>query len=668
MMSVIVGAVLLVATIPVAHTSYAQAGPTTPPSVYESAIAYINRVLPDIGWPDSWRHEVIGRVSDDALSCPLIASMQQIQPVTVYKIWLRYGTTEYLLHVTEDGAGVVPCDPVLLGVPAPTGNTTDVQSSCLIDATLANVRSTPDSTANNNIIGELRNGTAPAIGRTADNLWYQVVLSNGITGWIAAGASTAIGPCDQLPVVGVSAQEFGPCPPNFVPDYLPPRINVGDTARIIAGGDPNVVRQQPTRSAERVGLLNGGTQITVLSGPLCGGGYVWWQVTDGNIIGWTVESYQPQNDYYIELVQSGGNVGTGSTSSIGSSGNDSSTIPSAPVLRNDAPFITSENVAALAPILDLNLNDATHVRYDPLSRYLAVINGAGVEMYYYPEYSLISDLTSLLTPTNPNIRTTALEFTPDGRYLVMGYNLGTLWAIDLETGRVFRLAPELQSTVNVIRFDANNRMVVGTGDLFNPTAQAQFGVYDFSRLNPETGEVPRLVTVFSEEGPVLDAILVGEHTAAYTTSNSLHIIDVNTGAMLYEQALTEAPSLLAHANGFGSFDDLLVTMKVGNTLTLLGWDEGDAILQPITPLADFIRPTALAVLPAAPQGVPLLLVAGETPNGIEELAIYQNVPPLRLVNFTLNVRDVALSADGQNVAVVLLRDNIPTVHIFAIPQ
>lgn len=90
--------------------AHAQEG-DTPAAVKETAINNLNRAIPNIGRPTSWRHIILGDLSNSALGCSLISGIELNNPVKVYQIWLTYDGAEYLYHVSEDGILVQPCDP-----------------------------------------------------------------------------------------------------------------------------------------------------------------------------------------------------------------------------------------------------------------------------------------------------------------------------------------------------------------------------------------------------------------------------------------------------------------------------------------------------------------------------------------------------------------------------
>jgi hypothetical protein len=80
---------------------------------------------------------------------------------------------------------------------------------------------------------------------------------------------------------------------------LPSRLVVGGQA-IVTPGDANNIRQNPSRSASKIGRIPAGGRFEVLEGPICADGYTWWKVNYTGIVGWTAES--GGGAYWLEMV------------------------------------------------------------------------------------------------------------------------------------------------------------------------------------------------------------------------------------------------------------------------------------------------------------------------------------------------------------------------------
>lgn len=97
---------------------------------------------------------------------------------------------------------------------------------------------------------------------------------------------------------------------------LPPRLAVGEAARVIPGGVPNRLRDQPSTRGAQVGMAQPETTLTVIGWPVCdaASGIVWWQVQFGNVTGWTAEGLLP-DEYFLEPVSEAG-IAFGASSGV----------------------------------------------------------------------------------------------------------------------------------------------------------------------------------------------------------------------------------------------------------------------------------------------------------------------------------------------------------------
>lgn len=74
------------------------------------------------------------------------------------------------------------------------------------------------------------------------------------------------------------------------PDAASSRLKVGDIAYVTK--DPpmrNRIRQAPDRDAQLVGYINPAAAMTLIDGPQCANGWVWWKVKNADLEGWTAE-------------------------------------------------------------------------------------------------------------------------------------------------------------------------------------------------------------------------------------------------------------------------------------------------------------------------------------------------------------------------------------------
>ncbi|MCA0457016.1 MAG: SH3 domain-containing protein [Chloroflexi bacterium] len=92
----------------------------------------------------------------------------------------------------------------------------------------------------------------------------------------------------------VTAQSASAC-------ALPPRLTIGQRGQVI-GTSPNNLRAAPARSADLIGMIDGGGLFTVLAGAACDptSGINWWQVDYAGQTGWTAEG--DSQNYFVEPI------------------------------------------------------------------------------------------------------------------------------------------------------------------------------------------------------------------------------------------------------------------------------------------------------------------------------------------------------------------------------
>ena len=80
------------------------------------------------------------------------------------------------------------------------------------------------------------------------------------------------------------------------------RLKIGDQAYVNEyPPKANWLRSDPYTDAEIIGRIEPSERVTVINGPSCSSGYIWWQVSvhkDGSV-GWTAEG---DTDGYYWLV------------------------------------------------------------------------------------------------------------------------------------------------------------------------------------------------------------------------------------------------------------------------------------------------------------------------------------------------------------------------------
>ena len=294
--------ILLSLALPLVFTQSFVQAQDTPEPVREVAINALNSALPGIGRPDSWRHVGLLSTQSSALGCVGAPEVILASPISYYEVWLNYDAVEYQINVAADASSFVYCDSKIPGSFNYVGSAPPVSGessgTCQLSADNVNVRQSPSTDAA--VVQTITTEASSVVGRTPDNSWYQIT-----EGWLAASVTFLSGDCSAVPITGVSTIDFGNCPIGFS-GYMNSRLAIGERARVEEGGVPNRVRSTPSITGENLFQMASGTEMTVLNGPQCGNGIVWWQIqTDDNRLGWTAESDVAEQDYYLELVLEG---------------------------------------------------------------------------------------------------------------------------------------------------------------------------------------------------------------------------------------------------------------------------------------------------------------------------------------------------------------------------
>ncbi len=80
--------------------------------------------------------------------------------------------------------------------------------------------------------------------------------------------------------------------------YQPTRLVALMQARVVPGGAPNNLRTEPRTDAALVGEIPPSAIFSIIAGPQCANGLVWWQVDYDGLVGWTVEGQG--DEYWLE--------------------------------------------------------------------------------------------------------------------------------------------------------------------------------------------------------------------------------------------------------------------------------------------------------------------------------------------------------------------------------
>lgn len=125
--------------------------------------------------------------------------------------------------------------------------------------------------------------------------WWQV-SSGGQDGWTVEGDDSEY----FLEVVEVNAPTATPAPEPASGDCeLAPRLEIGREGRLTTN-TPSRLRDSAATTGAQIGQIQPLDTFTILDGPVCSEGINWWQVSVGNLTGWTAEGVG--EDYLTELI------------------------------------------------------------------------------------------------------------------------------------------------------------------------------------------------------------------------------------------------------------------------------------------------------------------------------------------------------------------------------
>lgn len=151
---------------------------------------------------------------------------------------------------------------------------------------------------------------------------------------------------------------FAPLHPTVSAQACPePRLTIGGQGQVTPGA-ANRVRNAPTTSAERVGEIPAESIFTVLEGPECADGFLWWRVDFKGLIGWTVEGNA--EGYFVEPVNPDSVQATATAAPAGEStcllaprleiGREGKPTTNTPSRLRDQPGVNGAQVGLIDPL------------------------------------------------------------------------------------------------------------------------------------------------------------------------------------------------------------------------------------------------------------------------------------------------------------------------------
>lgn len=198
---------------------------------------------------------------------------------------------------------------------------------------------------------------------------------------------------DTTPVVTGEA-----CPAGFV-GLLTPRVAANSRAEII-GSAPSRLRNAPGLAGTQFDLIQPGTVIDIVGGPICADEYVWWQVSANGQGGWVAEGALPDT-YFIAPV----------TLAATPTGVEPTALPT----LTPAPV----DVATATPLPQPG--ETVVVTTGDLPELAALVDNVTLSLFDLDAANAVretSTVTAFDTEFGPSVF--EMRWSPDGRYLVYG--------------------------------------------------------------------------------------------------------------------------------------------------------------------------------------------------------------------------------------------------------
>lgn len=216
---------------------------------------------------------------------------------------MRYMLLVILLLVMHSAAGPVQplqaqstdgCPPTV-PLPLAVGG----QGRVVPGGTANRVRSTPSTSGE--VVFQIAAGSVfDVIGEAecSDGYRWWQIRYQGQEGWTVEGTDEEY----FLEILAPETDATSTAGPTAQPSdcALEPRLVIGREGQVITD-TPSRLRSTPSTDGAQVGQLQPRTVVSILDGPVCANGIQWWEVSVGELSGWTAEGLD--GEYFLELVE-----------------------------------------------------------------------------------------------------------------------------------------------------------------------------------------------------------------------------------------------------------------------------------------------------------------------------------------------------------------------------
>jgi len=267
------------------------------------------------------------------------------------------------------------------------------------------------------------------------------------------------------------------------------RLEVGQSAQV-AAHTPAPIHAAPRTTSTILAQIDPGQPVSVIGGPECGEGLVWWQVDYQMLVGWMPEGHN--ETYWLEPLSEA------PTRPAPTPGLSPTPHPQATVdLPPGRETLTLANAPRLVPLMERALDGAAEaLAWSPGGFTLAVGGEQGIWLFAAEDFSAAPRL--LRAGTGP---VHAIAFSPAGTgEMVSAHADGALRLWDVAIGGQIAVLAEHGAPVRALAFNADGSRLASAGGnlilLWNLTATRPVG-----RFEGHTQEIRALA--FSPDGTLL---------------------------------------------------------------------------------------------------------------------------------------------------------------------
>lgn len=391
--------------------------------------------------------------------------------------------------------------------------------------------------------------------------WYQIELPTRQMGWVLdMGVNVAGEGCADVPVIArdEASTDAPPsttveveatlapnqCPPDFN-GYLPTRIQIGMGDVRVQTGVFAVVRAEPSANSDIIARLEPATVVEILAGPLCTNGVVWWQIATDSIEGWTAESSQPTNTYFL--------------------------VPPVVELWVDetSPLLTEDNIGNIQR--NAVVSTAAPIRALALSpRQLAALDEEGaLYLWSYPSGQPRDDLSAILQTVAVQSPITTLAYDRYGDFLLLGREDGRFVIFETTQAIVNIIDTAHTTPLLSLAFDrTNSRLLVTSAD--------GVSLWDLTTYDAVNSTLATLWHITPPQGRAVQlGVLAADGTPLILTEGGLVVLNAENGETMSDFVTVTDAVLLPAPLDIG--DGRIVWVSDGGVLRTYALDDGGLV-------------------------------------------------------------------------------------------